>query len=152
MAMIKPDYHGTPQDLHQWFASAFDNSQDDAATGQMYAACISWRLGLSHAEQDKPEAVAALMGMFDAIARCNGLDREQAVICFREVLSVVYQRLSHEPVPAGLLQRMLATSDEPELSRWLLYGGLAIHDCLTGLDPVDTIAKLVDAVKIGKIG
>lgn len=152
MAKMKPGDRDADQVLHQLFASAFDNSRDDAAIGQMYAACLLWRLGLSQAEENRPEAAAVLMGMFDSIAQSNAPDREQAVIRFREVLSIVYERLSYEPVPVGLMQRMLAALDDPQLSPWVLYARRAIQECLTGRDPVDTIAKVIDAVKAGKIG
>ena len=93
----------------------------NAVCGKLTAICFMWRLGLSAEEQQKPEAAAVLMGMFDAITQEAGV--EQFTSCFRSILQAAAEaELSPLAVPLDdLLRRMIATSSDAKLLPWSFY-------------------------------
>ena len=54
----------------------------NAVCGKLTAICFMWRLGLSAEEQQKPEAAAVLMGMFDAITQEAGVEQFTQLLPF----------------------------------------------------------------------
>ncbi len=122
----------------------------NAVCGKLTAICFMWRLGLSAEEQQKPEAAAVLMGMFDAITQEAGV--EQFASCFRPILQAAAEaELSPLAVPLDdLLRRMIATSSDAKLLPWSLYATHKVAEMQTNrLDVCATIGGVMDAVKSG---
>jgi hypothetical protein len=125
----------------------------NAVYRKLAAICFMWRLGLSAEEQQKPEAAAVLMGMFDAVNRGAGFTAEQFTICFRYVL-LAAAAAEFSPLatpPDDLLHRMIATASDAKLLSWSCYATHKIAEMQTKrLDVCATIGDVVGAVKSGK--
>jgi hypothetical protein len=124
-----------------------------AVYSKLAAICFMWRLGLSAEEQQKPEAAAVLIGMFDAIKQDAGFTAAQFTICFRATLQAATEAgLSPLAVPLDdLLRRMIATPWDAKLLPWSFYATHKIAEMQTKrLDVCATIGGVLDAVKSGK--
>ena len=122
----------------------------NAVCGKLTAICFMWRLGLSAEEQQKPEAAAVLMGMFDAITQEAGV--EQFTSCFRSILQAAAEaELSPLAVPLDdLLRHMIATSSDAKLLPWSFYATHKVTEMQTKhLDVCATIGDVMDAVNSG---
>jgi hypothetical protein len=123
----------------------------NAVCAKWTAICFMWRLGLSAEVQQKPEAAAVLMGMFEAITQEAGV--QQFTICLRSILqaAAVAELPPLAVPPDGLLRRMIATAWDAKLLLWSFYATHKLTEMQTKRrDVCATIGDAMDAVKFGK--
>jgi hypothetical protein len=88
------------------------------AVAAMESAFFQWKVGLNEEEREKPEAAAALMGMFDSVARAIGLNIADSVPTFCVALGKASDPVTQNLDAGALLSPFVAgsTLSEPNFT------------------------------------
>lgn len=122
--------------------------------GQLSSTCMAWRFTLTPEEQDTPEAIAVLSGMFNAIGFEEGLTAEQRRDCYHLTLEAAAEQKSYPQAALGvppdeLLSRMLVLADPPRSLPWACYAMRETTNMMRVTRDHEVIFKILRAVKAG---